>query len=481
MRKKILALSLASVMVAGTLAGCSDTGETTKATEKTEKPSESEKKTEEQKSEEEKKTEPVTEQKTEEEEARDLGGYEVIIGDWWSDPDAEPANATAQALKEYREEMMEKYNFTIVQKSICGWGEQQSTFVDGTQAGDPVASVHVLDSQFVAQPLANHLLKDISKLSSWDLKDEKFNQTTVNLMTKGDAIYGFSIGATEPRLGIHFNKRLLKECGFDENYIYDLQASGEWTWDKFEELCKACTKDTDGDGQIDVYALSNFNVDFLSAAVTSNDVKWVTLDENGKYVNNTTSQEFLDSCNWVANIWKNYEMPQPADSEWNFFIAAFLEGKAVMQAGEEYKSGQEWLEMEDDFGFVMFPKGPRAKTYLMQARENVLVIPSCISDEDCEKIAFAVNLYANQTPPDAEEDPDDWKNSYYSRYSDERAVDDTLAMMRDPAYQTVSYVPMIYGLQLGDVAYGLYGGQSAAELVEAMQGSWDSYIADANK
>ena len=413
----------------------------------------------------------------------DLGGYEVVIGDWWSDPNAEPANATAQALKEYREEMMEKYNFTIVQKAICQWSDQQSSFVDGTQAGDPIASVHVLDKQFVAQPLANHLFKDISKLSSWDLSDRKFNQSTVELMTRGNAVYGFSIGAgdTDPILGIHFNKRLLKECGFDENYIYDLQASGEWTWDKFEELCKACTKDTDGDGTIDLYALSNYNIEFLSAAVTSNDVQWVTKDANGMYVNNTTSREFIDSCDWVYNIWKNYEMPQPEGSEWSFFIAAFLEGKAVMQVGGAYKSGQEWLEMEDDFGFVMFPKGPRAKTYLGQPMDNVYVIPCCISDEDCEKIAFALNIYADQTPPGVEEDPDKWKNGYYSRYRDERAVDETLTMMRDPAHQLVSYVSNIYGLQLGDVAYGLYAGQSAAELVEAMKGSWDEAIREANE
>ena len=32
-----------------------------------------------------------------------------------------------------------------------------------------------------------------------------------------------------------------------------LAEKGEWTWDKFAEYAKACTQDTDGDGNMDVY------------------------------------------------------------------------------------------------------------------------------------------------------------------------------------------------------------------------------------
>ena len=31
-----------------------------------------------------------------------------------------------------------------------------------------------------------------------------------------------------------------------------LAEKGEWTWDKFAEYAKACTQDTDGDGNMDV-------------------------------------------------------------------------------------------------------------------------------------------------------------------------------------------------------------------------------------
>ena len=44
----------------------------------------------------------------------DLGGIEVIIGDWWSSGEpAEPQTAAEEALAEYREWIQETYNFKI--------------------------------------------------------------------------------------------------------------------------------------------------------------------------------------------------------------------------------------------------------------------------------------------------------------------------------------------------------------------------------
>ena len=62
----------------------------------------------------------------------------------------------------------------------------------------------------------------------------------------------------EATAGIYFNKRLLQEAGIDPESIYELQRNKEWTWDKFEELCQQVQKDTDNDGVIDQYAMTNF-------------------------------------------------------------------------------------------------------------------------------------------------------------------------------------------------------------------------------
>ena len=156
----------------------------------------------------------------------------------------------------------------------------------------------------------------------------------------------------------------------------------------------------------------------------------------------------------VSLIEKGYEMPTPEDANWDWFISAFHDSKVAMTVAEEYKVGT-WADMEDDFGFVLFPKGPKSTGYATNVSENIAVIPACYDKETAEKIAFAYNLWTNPTP--GYEDDDDWKSSYYTMFRDERAIDETLATMYEPGVGKVEYLPLIYGISMGDIAYNVYG------------------------
>ena len=72
--------------------------------------------------------------------------------------------------------------------------------------------------------------------STVDFSEEKWNQQVKDIMTYKDGIYGMST-EMEPRAGIFYNKRMFEEAGIDPEEPYNLQASGEWTWAKFEEYC----------------------------------------------------------------------------------------------------------------------------------------------------------------------------------------------------------------------------------------------------
>lgn len=423
----------------------------------------------------------ATPEATPEEPARDLGGMEIIIGDWWSSgEETAPTTAEEEATQEYRKMIQEKYNFTIKQVGLTGWGEYQENFTVSVMAEEPAAQVFIMAPSFVAQPMANGLFYDLATLDSIDVKSDKWNQTIVNLMSKGDSVYGLSKGRVEPRLGVFWNKRLFQEAGLDPDLPYDLQASGEWTWDKFAELCATLTKDKDNDGVNDTHAMANFSVEYFQAATLSNNAMWIDKDADGKYVNKTSSPEFLEAMQWaVGLIEKGYEMPTPADAEWDWFIAAFHDAKVAMTVAEQYKTGT-WKDMEDDFGFVMFPKGPKATDYATNVIENVAVIPSCYDKETAEKIAFAYNLWTEPTP--GYEADDDWKNSYYAQFRDERAVDETLELVYKPGVGHVDYLSLIYGMSYGDIAYNVYGlNQTPAEKIEEVSGTWEALLADANK
>lgn len=417
-----------------------------------------------------------------EEEVVDLGGIEIVIGDWWSPEEpAAPTNAKEEAILEYRNMIQEKYNFTMKQVAVSDWGGMQELFTTSVMAEDPAADIFILAPDWTAQPLANGLLYDLATLSNVDFTSDKWNASVRNALTFGESTYGMAVGMPEPKLGVYFNKRLLEEAGIDPELPYDLQASGEWTWEKFDELCQQLTIDNNNDGVIDSYAMASFSVDFIRGAVTSNGASFIGKDEQGSFTNATSDPNFLEALQWVVSgIEKGYEMPMPAEANWDWFISAFHDAKVAMTFGEQYKTGT-WADMTDDWGFVLCPKGPKATNYNVYFGDNVAVIPSSYDQELASKIAFAYDLWTNPAPG-FEDEGDGWKDSYYTKFRDERAVDETLAMMYNTADVKTEYLHFVYGTSFGDFAWDVYGlTATPAEKIEAVAGTWKALIEDANK
>lgn len=415
----------------------------------------------------------------------DLGGMEIIVADWWSSDwhDSEPETASAEATYDYRTWLEETYNFTIRTLAVPTWSSSPEDFQAlATGNGDDSKNyIWVLRPGVQLAPFQTGLYYDLSTLDCLDFTEEKWNPTTASLFTKDGDVYAMRAMAAEPRKGIFFNKRLLKEANIEPDSIYDMQKDGTWTWEAFEELCEKLTKDTDNDGVTDKYAMMSFSPHLIQAAVTSNGVGFVMKDENGKYYNAAETDAFLEAANWIVEMIEKYEMPAPEGAEWNYCYTAFINGEVALSCHEEYAAGQDYADMEDEIGFVMFPKGPRAETYLFNPQDNIYVIPANYDADRAWKIAFAYNLFTDPTPGYG--DTDDWKLDYKGKnYSDERAIDETLAMMREPEHQLVWYSDMVTGYDLGnDYIYGVYGRtDTPAARAEAMRNTWQSYIDVAN-
>lgn len=415
--------------------------------------------------------------------ARDLGGMEIIIGDHWSKetPDP-PKTAKEEATLAYRQEIQEKYHFTMRQVAVAGWGDMTDTCTNSILASDPAAQVFVLDQGFVAKPMSNGLFYDLATLDELDFSEDKWNDSLIDLMTRGDSVYGMAAGRPEARGGLYWNKRLFEEAGLDPELPYKLQESGEWTWSKFKEICGQLTRDTNSDGVTDIYAMANFGPDICKQMITSTGAQIVDFDQaTGKYVNNSQSQEILDALNFLKELGDaGYEMPQPADSQWDWFKQAFADGWFAMQFNETYMAGQLWADMEDDFGFVCCPKPDGAATYHTYYYDNVAIIPSCYDAETASKIAFAYNLWTNPTPGWDEED--DWKSNYYPHFRDERAVDDSIAKFYEDGVALTLQMGLVYGLDTGALFYSYpFRTVTPAEKLEEIQNSWNTSINEANK
>jgi len=422
--------------------------------------------------------------------APSLKGTEIIIGNWWADYDVTtqvPGNENDEKLLEWRTKIQKDNGFTMKEQNIASWSEMPQVSAVSIMAGDPEATVFVLQPDWAMALITQGLAYPVSESKAVDLKNPQpvqrgalppeWNQNTINSFTFGGKTYSFSVGInlTNAQV-IFFNKRLFREAGLDPNLPYDMQKAGTWTWDAYLDVCKRLTRDINNDGIMDTYALPrDLSTEILDAIISSNGATYVDKDPaTGKFVNATNRPEFLEALQFAIRLNNEGVMkPRPENTNWDWFKSEFADGNVAMRIDESYVWG-ELGNMRDDWGVVLFPKGPRSSNYRIFTRENVLVVPSTFSAEQVDQIMYALALW--YTPV-----TDDWKSGWYNTFRDARAVDETLALIRNmDLHMTKNYV-FIPGLNRGNIAWEMwYHEGDPAQLIERVSSNWNNLINEVN-
>lgn len=410
---------------------------------------------------------------------RDLGGMAVTRGVFWAVDNSDPTTEYGLARQAYLNDMQTKYNFTYREEHTGGWSDQRDLAMQSILAGTPMASIIALDSGHTMALFKNDLFYPVSDLPSFDRYAEKWNQFVIESMTFNGKTYGFAHGY-EPRSGVFFNKNVLLEAGIDPEKPYELQAANEWTWAAFEEMCLQVTRDVDGDGILDFFGVCAFDKDTLNAAILSNGAQYIGKGADGFFFNATNTPEFLEACDFIRDFAvKGFLQPKPDGTNWDWWKDGFREGKAAFIISEEYFKA-DLSGTTFDWGFVFFPRGPRASELVSIYRENINILPITFSEQEADDIMFAYDL-ATEPPPGFEADTDAWKYGLYGSYRDTRAVDDTLAMMRVGANGALRFDPYVQGLDTGDIGYSIWNLENTSiEVIESVQFVWDTLIEETN-
>lgn len=421
----------------------------------------------------------VTKKKTFE----NLNRMDIKIGDWFTNSDdlAARTDKFGKTQNKYWQSIQEQYHFTITRGALYSYSDALTNYVNDVMANNPICDLYYLPSNAVCAPLLKGLMYDLSTLPELDLSEEKWNPTVCELMSIGDGIWGMNPD-NEPRGGIFYNKNMFKKAGIDKDEPYELQKRNQWTWDKFEEYCKKLTKDTDGDGKTDQYAMAGFSMQYLPLCAVNNNTAFVSRGEDGRYKNTIASREFLDAMNWgVDMIKKGYLKPKPQSAAWDWYLTAFRDRDAAMVTAEVYQLSS-FAMMDDEWGFVMFPYNGENKKALNKTvpDENIVVIPSCFEREKAEKIAFAYDKYTE--PVAGYTVKEQTLEQYYPQFMDERAVKETISMMLDEKHKQISYLPLISEIDCGDFCYSVYAREKTpSEKMEELSPRWDRKLETLNK
>ena len=380
--------------------------------------------------------------------ARNLGGRDIVIADWW-DNNWEFARGTEAEnnYADYQESMMQKHNYTIRYDNRYYWGEQAEVNILAIVSNEPIADIITIDYRFLGGFFQSEpLLLDVSKVPEFDFSDEKWNKSVLDSMSIGSSIYGFS-HEFEPTLGIYFNKDLIEQLrgASYRDVLYDWQANGTWTWDKFKTFAKSLTKDTNGDGKTDVYGFCGQQSVFFEMAMLSNGHTIVSKAADGRRVNNATRTSIVNDCNWAYSFYTEGITRRQSEAElndgmWNYFDYMFAEEKSAMILSFVYRA-EEFSAYDFDLGFVCFPKGPNASDYVSVCQQNILAIPNTTETrENLNDIAYAYNIFSDTSR--LKEDENYWKTYYVNQFKDSRAINETVNMLVNscPRVMESSYV-----------------------------------------
>ena len=156
--KKIVAMSLVAAMTASTLTACGEENGTPAPDNQETQAPDSE--TTEAPSGEEGEGEGVVDSGSKKR-YDDLGGMEIKVGDFYTSPEEDLSTQYAEDTYNYRQEIFEKYNFTVTREKISSFTDMAETFTTEVISGNPSVDIWYLYQDTVNEPLKNNLLRTL--------------------------------------------------------------------------------------------------------------------------------------------------------------------------------------------------------------------------------------------------------------------------------------------------------------------------------
>ncbi|HOM03739.1 MAG TPA: extracellular solute-binding protein [Acetivibrio sp.] len=298
----------------------------------------------------------------------DLNGYTVKIAQWWDASPKDDATISRYKLVE------EKYNCKIEHITIT-WDQIVSKFTSSVLSGEPIADIVLFEMTRALPVLAeSDLIIPVDDYFNFD--DSKWPPIIKQVGKYKGKQYGFA-NFSWNLSGIFYNKALFERLGLPDPY--ELQESGDWTWEKFVQIAQEATRDEDGDGENDVWGLAIQAHNLYSPLVLSNNANIINFDENGKAIFALDDPNAIEALQFFGDLYNKYKVVSPAidSTDWYEAPRKFASGNIAMFFGQGW-DGQDFKKtLKDNFGFVFFPKGPKASDYIVPVMQEskIYVMP----------------------------------------------------------------------------------------------------------
>ena len=340
-----------------------------------------------------------------EDEVVDMGGYEFTVATAWL-RNKPPRNATTfeRLWHQQKEKVQEDYNCTI---TIENFYASMEGMISKILAKDKIGDV--------VQMIADMWMPAVGAgyLRPWDDVSDIVDFTDYRwLSPEATAVNGKHYVLNFERPGevgtvLWYNKDVLAKAGITED-PGQLALEGKWTWEKFREMLRATTMDTNNDGAKDVFGISSITgySDIAFALACSNGSGILSID--GKYFKNEyTTPAFMESVNFfdqlvnTDKVMRMYENMEGGEATWNNFPATdtifgeFRNGTVAFLSARMWVGNQQLKPyMTGNYGMVVYPKGPQADDYILDG-QTMGGFALTVTNEDYRKSAIIFNALAH--------------------------------------------------------------------------------------
>lgn len=258
------------------------------------------------------------------------------------------------------------------------------------QAGKPIVDIWWLSNipEFISAYSAGQLT-NLSALKAFDPENRE-NFTDLSEIAKvGNDYYGVqpntygSIPYFTANV-IVANLDILKNVGVTENDLKQWQESGQWTWEKFEEVAQKVKNNTGGYNK---YAIGDGGGRFYQALMNANDTDWISRDSKSQLSFTGDTEKSVKVLNKYVDWAKNGYVDMTEDTS----SVVFAQGKTA------FLSQQMFVMLYGtptfNFAWMLPPKGPDVNDYKLKTTyASFDVIPKGQKPSGCTDAEIATVL-----------------------------------------------------------------------------------------
>lgn len=340
-----------------------------------------------------------------------FNGRVLKIGSYYDMTPVAENSAFDQAFADRIKFVEENYNCKIEFVSIPD--DYTAAYITSVLSGEPICDIgYVMSYRLLPALIEGGIAYPVSDLGVFDFNDYKWRPDYIEAGNYKGKNYSFLMKDPEVRYGIFWNKTLFKKYGLPD--LYDLYEKGEWTWEKFREICLAGNQDLDNDGTMDIWGF-NERENLEWCYLYSNGVDVVEKTDSGVNVD-LNDKKVIEALEELQDFSQNVPHEGGWLGDWQAQIKNFRDGKVMMCLEEFWISYAYLNEMQDEFGFVPFPKGPSATDWSCYGKE---VAPRFMLNgiENPEEAALIYDLITDVV--ETEEEWDDLMEAELESWADD--------------------------------------------------------------